>query len=595
MDSSRLMQIIIVCVVALLLIGITYWRLAYKSPLRVAILDRKDKFIMLGLTLAYALISGVNLGSYEKFAEWQGDNTNKSIYINFTQPSNLTTFYYYYGMGAGNLNLNYTTTAGEHQSIPLVNNTGLYKWQSVMLPSDKSITEINLTTAAPPIELKHFAIFDANNKYTTNFNLSSTDGDYTATQNLVSDAAPSYLQNTSMSSMYFDEIYYGRTAWEYIHGQSPYAWVHPPFGVLLIALAILLFGMNPLGWRFAPFMCGVLMVPVMYVLAKKIFKSRQMAILASLLMMVDFMHFSMCRMSSIDSSSTLFVLLELSFFYSYMTERKAGNILQSWRALFWSGLFFGLAMSSKWDGVFTVPFLLGMLVYIEIFVMRPNIKQFSSALWRIILAMLVVPLAIYCMSFLPYYSHDPVANFVSFVYNVQGYMLGYHTGFTAATTHPYESNWWGWPLLTKPLSVFFWQETGGHLSSSIVVMGNPAIWWGGILAFVGGVILMFRKKDFNAVFLILAILTLYMPWTVFGRLKFDYYFYVVTPFWILMICYCLQWIEQQWSVDGRKFVYVYLALAVILFIMFYPAISGMPISRDYVVHYLLWFSPAWNF
>ena len=41
---------------------------------------------------------------------------------------------------------------------------------------------------------------------------------------------------------YFDEIYYPRSAVEYLLWRPQYEWTHPPLTKLLIALSILLFG-----------------------------------------------------------------------------------------------------------------------------------------------------------------------------------------------------------------------------------------------------------------------------------------------------------------------------------------------------------------
>ena len=71
------------------------------------------------------------------------------------------------------------------------------------------------------------------------------------------------------NSTYFDEIYHARTAYEFIKGREVYEWTHPPLGKSIIALGIRIFGMNPFGWRFMGTLFGVLMLPLMYIFAKK--------------------------------------------------------------------------------------------------------------------------------------------------------------------------------------------------------------------------------------------------------------------------------------------------------------------------------------
>ena len=55
---------------------------------------------------------------------------------------------------------------------------------------------------------------------------------------------------SAMNGTYFDEIYHGRTAYEMIHKLYCYENTHPPLGKIFIACGVLMFGMNPFGWRF---------------------------------------------------------------------------------------------------------------------------------------------------------------------------------------------------------------------------------------------------------------------------------------------------------------------------------------------------------
>ncbi|MDR0221437.1 MAG: hypothetical protein LBI54_08560, partial [Lachnospiraceae bacterium] len=57
-----------------------------------------------------------------------------------------------------------------------------------------------------------------------------------------------YLSKTYYRETVFDETFYARTAYEYIHGLPAYERGHPPLGKSLISVGITLFGMNPFGW-----------------------------------------------------------------------------------------------------------------------------------------------------------------------------------------------------------------------------------------------------------------------------------------------------------------------------------------------------------
>lgn len=203
---------------------------------------------------------------------------------------------------------------------------------------------------------------------------------------------------------------------------------------------------------------------------------------------------------------------------------------------------------------------------------------------------MLLPIGLYLLAYSSSFMTNQQTNILSFVINMQEAMLNYHHSYALNVTHPYSSNWWSWPLLVKPLSLYYWQNDSG-LASSIVLMGNPAIWWGGILAVAITLKNIIRDKNLLAAQILFMILSLYLPWVFIGRLSFIYYFYSVTPFWILAITYVL---NEQLQVGNKKCVYGYLLICGLLFIMFYPVISGVPFYRSYVIKYLLWFS-SWNF
>ena len=113
---------------------------------------------------------------------------------------------------------------------------------------------------------------------------------------------------TYQNGIYFDEIYHVRTAYEHLQGLSPYEISHPPLGKLLIALGIAVLGMHPLGWRLAGCLCGIAMLPVIYVLAKRLFGRERPALAAAAFLALDFMHFTQTRIALIDAPAVLLIL-----------------------------------------------------------------------------------------------------------------------------------------------------------------------------------------------------------------------------------------------------------------------------------------------
>ena len=63
---------------------------------------------------------------------------------------------------------------------------------------------------------------------------------------------------------------------------------------------------------------------------------------------------------------------------------------------------------------------------------------------------------------------------------------------TLKATHPYASPWYSWPLMFNPFNaathVPLWLESTSlpnGLQSTIVLLGNPALWWFGFAAIAG--------------------------------------------------------------------------------------------------------------
>lgn len=587
MDYIKLSQPIIIF--GLLVLIFTFILKRYPVAKTTAVLDTKDKKIIGLLTLIYGVISFCYFGSFNNFGSWRSDNLEQSFGIVFSKPEQIDKIYYYYGIGDGNLSLEYTTDQGESGIFPFKNEWSFYKWQSINFPVAQNIRQLIIKTETPGIELKQLALFN-NNQQITDFKIIASEETTSKLATVVSNKSPEYYDNSYLSSTFFDEVYYARTAYEYLHGLPPYSWVHPPLGMLLIAIGIILFGINPVGWRFIPDITGIVMIAVIYIFAKELFKSRKAAIISSLLLMFDFMHFTMGRMASIDSSATLFILCEYYFLFKYFTYQMKNQPNNALRSLLFCGLFFGLAMATKWQGLYTAPLLLICLIYVEFFRKKSPFTVLARRIYLYIILLVLLPICIYLFTYSSSFMINQEKNILAFVLNMQEAMLNYHHSYALNVTHPYSSSWWSWPLLIKPLSLYYWQNNSG-LASSIVLIGNPAIWWGGIIAVTIAIKDILKNRSLLASQILLMILSLYFPWVFVGRLSFIYYFYSVTPFWILAITYFL---NQQLQFGNNKYVYGYLFLCGILFTTFYPVISGVPFYRTYVIKYLLWFS-SWNF
>jgi dolichyl-phosphate-mannose-protein mannosyltransferase len=85
----------------------------------------------------------------------------------------------------------------------------------------------------------------------------------------------------------------------------------------------------------------------------------------------------------------------------------------------------------------------------------------------------------------------------------------------------------------------------------------------------------------------------YVPWMLVSRLTFIYHYFAMVPFLILCIVYMLKVIIEL-KPSWHKYVYAYLTVALGLFVLFYPVLSGMVVNRNYIDNVLRWFY-SWTF
>lgn len=568
------------------------------------LLNRKSWLVPLLLTIVYTIISGVNLAqiSGNPSATWIGNYESKNITFIFDKPTKLSSVYYFLGLSNGKFKVSAQLESNAVIPVALINTSNdkppVYQWGGIALNKNMRFTRLIFNIESPSIEFKQFALFDSSNHLVANYKISMNYNNTDNVDTLFSVTIPPKNYDPSIkSSIVFDELYYAVTAYQYIYHAPLYATNHPPLGTLIIALGILIFGMNPLGWRIMAYLCGVIMVPLIYYFAKKVFKSNRAAIFAALLLMFDFMHFTINRYALIDSMVTLFICAEYLMLFCYIENQKLARLSSAQNNLWGIAFFFALALATKWIALFSLTALLPVIIYYEFFHSNKQINKqnskFKSALKLVCLSVFVVIL--YSSSFMPQYlAQNESNNFISFIIQQHLAMWHYHTGYAVTHHHQFESPWWSWPLMLRPEKIYSWMNFVTKQYSSVVLMGNPAIWWFSIVAVMLMAINFVKTRSWQLGFISLAIASQYLPYMLLKRTSFIYYLYSVTPFMILAITWALDAALKRPEKSLKRLVWIYLILVIGFFILFYPAISGLEIHRDYTYRYLLWYQ-SWDF
>ncbi len=589
---------------------------------------KKDLFLLCGIMCVYGVVTLFNLGTIKvPDSGWKPAHRGESFIADLGEEQAVRYISTFGGIDEkGTYRIEYSSDGISWEKGPQFKQ-GLFTWKRT--PVNFSASSIRVIVENPNSTLYEIGFWDFDEE--EGEHLLAVEQIIPETVTSLSEGSPESLFDEQgmvsfipsyYNGMYFDEIYHGRTAYEHIHRLEPFEWTHPPLGKLFIAVGILLFGMNPFGWRIVGTLFGIGMLAAIYIFARSLFKKREYAFFAALLFSVDFLHFTQTRIATIDVYSVFFVILMYHFIYQFYKESffRCG-----WRKMVGPlglcGLFFGLGAASKWTSLYAGAGLVAIF-FVAIF---RSFKEYKSSRLKLsrkkrkkiphkerrkiaslvekyptsLLAILglavcffiLLPMGIYFLSYVPTLFVPGPGHGISSIWNYQSQMFNYHSGLQAS--HPFSSKWWTWPLMLKPVWYYGGQDyLPAGTVSSIVAIGNPAIWWVGILAVMASVMLVIKRKDKKFLIVLIGLASQYLPWIFIQRLTWIYHFFTTVPFMILCIVYLLRYLKEKWP-RSSYFIYGYLITAVVLFILFYPILSGLPISKTFVEN-LRWLK-SWIF
>lgn len=272
-----------------------------------------------------------------------------------------------------------------------------------------------------------------------------------------------------------------------------------------------------------------------------------------------------------------------------------------------SGLMMGLGCASKWTAMYAgaglAVFFFAILLkrYMEFRIARDNprgetagishshiVEVFQKNMWKTlafcVLFFVVIPGVIYLMSYIPFRGDTVGEGLWSRMIANQQSMFDYHSSLKEG--HPYSSTWYEWPTMIRPM-FYYCNTVANELKEGISAFGNPLVWWAGIFAFIYMIYRCAAKKDSISLFLIFAYLVQYLPWVLVPRCTFSYHYFPSVPFVALMLGYTMYCFIGE-NKKKRWLAFAYCAAAFVLFLLFYPVLSGQPVSADYVNDGLKW-------
>lgn len=556
-----------------------------KLEKRASGLDKRDALIIAITTVAYTILAFSNLGNT---AAPKTAATPDNL-ADFGEVTYVSAVSVYKGIGDCVLYFEFSED-GENWSLPQsFEGADCFKWERYTFDT-KDITSVGRYVRVRftgNAESVYEAVF---------YGLHGEQLPLTSQSPLFDEQALGQEKQTYKNSTYFDEIYHARTAYEHVeYIPNHYENTHPPLGKLIIGLGIRLFGMNPFGWRFMGTVCGILMLPLIYIFAKRLFKSTFFATCAMLLMTFDCMHFAQTRIATIDSYPVFFILLMYYFMYLFYEGANEITFRRMCIYLACSGLSFGLAIASKWIGFYggvglAILFFLGLY-------RRVKAKGYR-ALWVCALCVIffvTVPFLIYYCSYFPIHKADGAVSYWTNFWRYQKHMFDYHSKLTA--DHPFSSMWYSWPFVYRP--IWYYGDASLKASgqvSSIVGIGNPAIWWASLFAVCYcsfSAIRHIRKAEggLNAKFITLGYFSQFVPWMLISRVVFIYHYFASLPFAMLAQVFVFEKLCKKFT-WGKRVTILFIIISGILFLAFYPVVSGQAVPTSYMLSALKWF-PSW--
>jgi dolichyl-phosphate-mannose-protein mannosyltransferase len=474
------------------------------------------------------------------------------------------------------------------------------------------------------------------------------------------------------ASLVFDETFYVKDAWTLWNLGYEASWpaeadalfnagnanifhtdasfvVHPPLGKWIIALGMAAFGPeNPVGWRISTAIVGIFAVILIMLIAKKLFSSTLLAVIAGGLFAIEGNAIVMSRVALLDNHLMLFLLL--GFGAVLLDRSHSARLLKRWvsrrtaaeRSLDWgpslwgrpwliaAGLAFGLASAVKWSGLyFLAAFAIYTLVVDALACRRAGITFWGTgtlvkqAPVTFVLA-IPVALAAYLVTWTGWFlnagsygrqfANQPgnawegpfawVPHALQSFWHFQVSVYQYHVG--EMRPHPYQANPLTWLFMVRPTSMYWLSSSNGEngcttdlCGASITGIANPLIWLAATAAILYLAYRLARYREWKVGFILMGVAAGYLPWLLYlHRTVFQFYTIAFEPYLILALTFAIGLIlgssrDPWWKRErGLGLVAVLVGFAILLSVFFWPLWTGTQI--DYTWMRAHWWFESWR-
>ncbi|HEY6958506.1 MAG TPA: phospholipid carrier-dependent glycosyltransferase [Candidatus Limnocylindria bacterium] len=349
-------------------------------------------------------------------------------------------------------------------------------------------------------------------------------------------------------------------------------------------------GRNAFAWRLPGIVFGAVLAFFLVLLARRLFASPIVAYLVGAIAIIDGSMFAQARIGMNDIYVTAFIVASWYFIVAAHRPRR-----RAWLDILIAGVLIGLGTAAKWAAVYTLAGIFVACVVVTAYAYERGRAGTGGPLDLLggrgknavflFLSFAVIPLAIYLGAYLPWFG-GPSIPYGWSLWEVTQQMYWYHSSLTSP--HCAGAPWWAWPLDLKPTYWYFGASVAGT-NGYIYDAGNPVLFWAALpaTAIVAG--LAIRTRSGSLAILTLALLTQLVAWIPISRVLFFYHFFTVLPFYLLCLAVVLavMWERQRILVLG------FIAAAAVVFLAFYPYVSGVPVPGTLGAAYQI--LPTWQY
>ena len=362
--------------------------------------------------------------------------------------------------------------------------------------------------------------------------------------------------------------------------------VHPPVGKWMIGFGEVLFGAgSSWGWRFSAAVVGTLSILMIGLIARRLFGSTLLGVVAALLLTVDGEHYVHSRTSLLD----VFVMFwALAAFGCLVKDRDWGrrNLARAvllraergeplgtvgpgigirwWRLA--AAVCLGLCAGTKWSGLyFAVAFGLLTVCWDASARRQAGVRHWflggfvrDGGLAGVI--MIPIALGVYLASWTGWFmsknawdrqwgaEHPSGSIWPDAVRSLWHYHSQmYDFNINLASQHPYKANPWSWIVMGRPTAFFYEDPKRGtagckveQCSQAITALGNPVIWWAGTVSILVLLFAWLLRRDWRAGAVLSGLAGGYLPWFQYQhRTIYNFYSIAFTPWVILAVTFSI--------------------------------------------------------